>query len=83
MQSKATILGRDFRQQEGHSNVLVCITSIERDEDKVLDKFIIPSIGLDMPIHRLYIPNRPEGDEESKTLTLDQLEARPINKFLT
>ena len=36
-----------------------------------------------MPIHRLYIPNRPEGDEESKTLTLDQLEARPINKFLT
>jgi len=57
---------------------LVYITSTERDEDKVLDKFIIPSIGLDMPIYRLYM-----GDEESKTLTLEQLEARSINKFLT
>ena len=75
------ILGRQFtfsESQAARTRLLVHLTSSNGGKTNLLEKFIIPNTGLDMPIYQLLV-----GEEAGDTAaSLELVEKRRMNRTL-
>ena len=55
-----TILGRKFETYDSEQkSVFLYIGKQDTEDDKVFNKYVLPSVGLDMPIYTLNISDSP------------------------
>ena len=76
-----SILGRLFQVSRSKPKVLIVVTN--SPEDPLFHKFIIPTIGLDMPIYKLVVGLDEATDGASAVSTqVELVDKRQINRTL-
>ena len=70
-------------QDKDRPKVIVYLTEAESSEEQPLfDKFILPNIGLDMPIYKLLYSLKSQPAKTLSVSSIETIEKRRINRFL-